>query len=103
MPILIGPVCARAPRRRRAGEATVAAPARPTLSIARLDGRNCPDMCFPPMAWRFAACRLFLIPPARPRDRAETLLRDLCLRGRGLRGRCLDDPGLEVRGRHDLE
>src|SRR5689334_15755884 len=98
MPILIGPVCAWALRRRTAGEARVAAPARPTLSMARRDGRNIPDICFPPMARRFATCRPFLVLPARPCDQAETLFRSL-----GLRGRCLHDPGLEVRGRHDLE
>src|SRR6185437_4723284 len=84
-PILIGPVSARAPWGRIAGEATVAAPARPTLSIARRDGRNCPDICF--------------LPGTAVRRRPFVVRLLLC----GLRGRCLDDPGLEVRRGDDLE
>src|SRR5437868_11442597 len=54
MPILIGPLCASAVRRRTAGDATVAAPASPILSIARLDGPNCLDMNVPfPLASSF--------------------------------------------------
>src|SRR5688572_15950328 len=62
MPILIGPFCASAVRRRMAGEAAVAAPASPTLSKARRDGRNCPDMCFPPSCL-FVSFLLFSSPP----------------------------------------
>ncbi len=52
---------------RAVGDATVAAPARPTLSSARRDGRNVPDMCFsfPGSCGLPPACCSFLLEAKR--------------------------------------